>query len=91
MVFTTLKYKTAPTAILKENLRFSQLQLNYINSQKKQTEKERLRLVWLPKLMMRFMSQVYCAKERPVVENIESDVPTLKFVTTIQKRQRRRQ
>ena len=33
------------TAILKKNLRFKQLRLNYINSQKKQTEKERLRLV----------------------------------------------
>ena len=45
MLFTTLKYKKALTAILKENLRFKQLRLNYINSQKKQTEKERLRLV----------------------------------------------
>ena len=45
MLFTTLKYKKALTAILKENLRFKQLRLNYINNQKKQTEKERLRLV----------------------------------------------
>ena len=44
MLFITLKYKKALTAILKENLRFKQLRLNYINSQKKQTEKERLRL-----------------------------------------------
>ena len=41
--------------------------------------------MWLPKLMIRFMSQVYCAKEGPVVENIESDVITLKIVTTMQK------
>ena len=33
------------TQPLKENLRFKQLRLNYINNQKKQTEKERLRLV----------------------------------------------
>ena len=33
--FTALKYKKALVAILKENLRFKQLQLNYINSQKK--------------------------------------------------------
>ena len=45
MLFTALKYKKALTAILKENLRFKQLQLNYINSQKKQIEIERLRLV----------------------------------------------
>ena len=45
MLFTALKYKKALTAILKENLRFKQLQLNYINSQKKQTEIERLRLM----------------------------------------------
>ena len=45
VLFTALKYKKALTAILKENLRFKQLRLNYINSQKKQTEKERLRLV----------------------------------------------
>ena len=45
MLFTALKHKKALTAILKENLRFKQLRLNYINSQKKQTEKERLRLV----------------------------------------------
>ena len=45
MLFTALKYKKALTAILKEKLRFKQLRLNYINSQKKQTEKERLRLV----------------------------------------------
>ena len=31
--------------ILRENLRFKQLLLNYIHSQKKQTEKEHLRLV----------------------------------------------
>ena len=31
--------------ILRENLRFKQLRLNYIHSQKKQTEKEHLRLV----------------------------------------------
>ena len=43
MLFTTLKYKKALTAILKENLRFKQLRLNY--NQKKQTEKEPLRLV----------------------------------------------
>ena len=42
MLFTALKYKKALTVILKENLRFKQLRLNYINSQKKQTEKERL-------------------------------------------------
>ena len=35
--------------------------------------------------MMRFMSQVYCAKEGPVFENIESDVATLKIVSTMQK------
>ena len=45
MLLTTLKYKKALTAILKENLSFKQLLLNYINSQKKQTKKERLRLV----------------------------------------------
>ena len=52
MLFTVLKYKKALMAILKKNLRFKQLRLNYINSQKtttttttKQTEKERLRLV----------------------------------------------
>ena len=45
MLFTVLEYKKALTAILKENLRFKQLGLNYINSQKKQTGKERLRLV----------------------------------------------
>ena len=45
MLFTALKYKKALTVILKETLRFKQLRLNYINSQKKQTEKERLRLV----------------------------------------------
>ena len=45
MLFTTLQYKKALTAILKENLCFNQLQLNYINSQKKQTEKECLKLV----------------------------------------------
>ena len=43
--FTTLKYQKAPTAISKENLRFKQFPLNCINSQKKQTETERLRLV----------------------------------------------
>ena len=32
------------------------------------------------------MSQVYYAKEGPLVENIESDVATLKIVTTMQKR-----
>ena len=65
MLFTALKYETTLTAILKENLRLKQLRLNYTNSQRKQAEKERLRLVmsllgevWLPKLMMRFMSQV---------------------------------
>ena len=41
---TNWKYKKALTAILKENLRFKQLLLNYINNQKKQTEKERVRL-----------------------------------------------
>ena len=53
MLFTVLKYEKALMAILKKNLRFKQLRLNYINSQKttttttttKQTEKERLRLV----------------------------------------------
>ena len=45
MLFTALKYKKALTEILKENLRFKQLRLNYINNQKKQTEKERLRLI----------------------------------------------
>ena len=45
VLFTVLKYKKAPTEILKENVRFKQLRLNYINSQKKQTGKERLRLV----------------------------------------------
>ena len=40
VLFTTLKYKKALIAILKENLRFKQLRLNYINSQKKQTEKK---------------------------------------------------
>ena len=45
VLFTTLKYKKALTAILKENMRFEQLRLNYIKSQKKQTEKEGLRLV----------------------------------------------
>ena len=45
LLFTALKYKKALTAILKEKLRFKQLRLNYINSQKKQTGKERLRLV----------------------------------------------
>ena len=45
VLFTALKYKKAPMANLKENLSFKQLRLNYINSQKKQTEKERLRLV----------------------------------------------
>ena len=43
--FISFKYKKALTAILKENLRFKQLRLNYINSQKKQIEKERLELV----------------------------------------------
>ena len=38
VLFTALKYKKALTAILKENLRFKQLRLNYINSQKEQTE-----------------------------------------------------
>ena len=41
--------------------------------------------MWLQKLMMSFMYQVYFAKEGPVVENIESDVLTLKIVTTMQK------
>ena len=45
MLFTALKYKKALPAILRENLRFKQLRLKYINSQKQQTEKERLRLV----------------------------------------------
>ena len=45
VLFTVLKYKKAPMANLKKNLRFKQLRWNYINSQKKQTEKERLRLV----------------------------------------------
>ena len=45
MLFTILKYKKALTAILKGNLRFKRLRLNYKNNQKKQTEKERLRLV----------------------------------------------
>ena len=31
------------------------------------------------------MSQAYCANEGPVVENIESDVPSLKIVTAMQK------
>ena len=46
VLFTALKYKKALTAILKENLRFKQLRLNYINNQRKQAkETERLRLV----------------------------------------------
>ena len=45
VLFTVSKYKKALTEILKENVRFRQLRLNYINSQKKQTEKKRLRLV----------------------------------------------
>ena len=45
MLFTILKYKKTLTEILKKNLRFKQLRLNFINKQKKQTEKERLRLV----------------------------------------------
>ena len=44
VLFTALKYKKALTSILKENLHFKQLRLNYINSQKKQIEKEGLRL-----------------------------------------------
>ena len=36
--FTALKYKKALTALLKENLHSKQLRLNYINSQKRQTE-----------------------------------------------------
>ena len=45
VLFTELKYKKALTAILKGNLRFKQLRLNCIDSQKKQIEKERLTLV----------------------------------------------
>ena len=42
VLFTALKYKKALTAILKENLRYKQLRLNYKNSQKKQTYFSRL-------------------------------------------------
>ena len=45
VLFAALKYKKALTVMLKENLRFKELRLNYINSQKKRPEKERLRLV----------------------------------------------
>ena len=38
VLFTAWKCKKALMAILKENLRLKQLRLNYINSQKKQTE-----------------------------------------------------
>ena len=38
VLFTAWTYKKARTAITKENLCFKQLQFNYINSQKKQTE-----------------------------------------------------
>ena len=38
VLFTALKYKKALTAILKENLHFKQLWLNYINSQKQSKE-----------------------------------------------------
>ena len=76
MLFATLKYKKALTAILKENLRFKQLLLNYINRQKKQTEKERLRLV---------ISSIRVGVVAKTDKNIESDAPTLKIVTTMQK------
>ena len=38
VLFTTLKYKKAFMAILKQNLRFKHLQLDYINNQNKRTE-----------------------------------------------------
>ena len=74
VLFTALKYKKALTAIFKENLRFQPLQMNYKNSQKRLTEKERLRLV-------------ISSNKGPVVENIESDVATSKIVTvTVEKK-----
>ena len=101
VLFTALKYKKALTAILKKNLRFKQLRLNYINSQKKQTEKKRLRLVissirvgvvakaddevYISSTIKMYICFLYCAKESPLVENIESDVATSKIVTTMQK------
>ena len=45
VLFATLEYKKSLTATIKENLRFKQLRLNYINKQKHQTEKEHLTLV----------------------------------------------
>ena len=42
VLFTELKHKKALTTILKGNMRFKQLRLNYINSQ---IAKERIRLV----------------------------------------------
>ena len=40
-----LHRKNALMVILKENLCFKQMRLNYVNSQNKETEKERLRLI----------------------------------------------
>ena len=40
-----LHRKNALTGILKENLCSKQMRLNYVNSQNKETEKERLRLI----------------------------------------------
>ena len=41
VLFATLKYKKALTKIMMENLCFKQLQLNYLNNQKKQKTKIR--------------------------------------------------
>ena len=45
VLLTVLKHKKALTAILVKKLCFKRLRQNYLNRQKKQTEKERLRLV----------------------------------------------
>ena len=45
MKIVRLYRKKALTAILKQNLCSKQMRLNYVNSQNKETEKERLRLV----------------------------------------------
>ena len=45
MKIVGLYRKKALTAILKQNLCSKQMRLNYVNSQNKETEKERLRLV----------------------------------------------
>ena len=42
MLFVAINDKKALMAIMKENLRFKQLRLNYINNQKNQTKKEQL-------------------------------------------------